>query len=321
MNKIAVIASGGDAPGMNAGVRAVTRTALARGVDIWGAWDGYDGIVDQRFQQLTSGSVAGIIGRGGSIIGAGRSSRFFLPETRDAAVANLRKAGFDGIVVIGGEGSLAAANELQKLGFPSVVIPGTIDNDMPGTEITIGADTAINTAVEAIDRLRDSAAAHRRAMLVEVMGRHSGYIAVMAGIATGAEMILTPERPVEIEDIFNEMSQTVARNKRHFIIVVAEGARWRAAELTDMINGSANAYEARYTVLGYIQRGGIPTRFDRILATRMGVAATDALLDGESGVLATWRHNQVEMRAFDNLEPRADPWESSLNRVHLLTTI
>lgn len=158
-------------------------------------------------------------------------------------------------------------------------------------------------------------------MLVEVMGRHSGYIAVMAGIATGAEMILTPERPVEIEDIFNEMSQTVARNKRHFIIVVAEGARWRAAELTDMINGSANAYEARYTVLGYIQRGGIPTRFDRILATRMGVAATDALLDGESGVLATWRHNQVEMRAFDNLEPRADPWESSLNRVHLLTTI
>ena len=321
MDKIAVIASGGDAPGMNAAIRAVARTALARGVEIWGGWDGYDGIVDNRIQQLTSGSVAGIIGRGGSVIGAGRSTRFFLPKTRQEAVARLRKDGFDGIVVIGGEGSLQAAQELHALGFPTVTIPGTIDNDMPGTEITIGADTAINTAVEAIDRLKDTAAAHRRAMLVEVMGRHCGYIAVMAGIATGAEMILTPERPVELEDIFHEMSDSGARDKRHFIIVVAEGARWRAAELTNLINGSANAYEARYTILGYIQRGGIPTRFDRILATRMGVAATDALLDQGSGLLATWRHNQVEMRPYDKLQPRSDPWEQALDRVHMLTTI
>ncbi len=321
MDKIAVIASGGDSPGMNAALRAVTRTALGRGVEVWAGWDGYDGLIDHRMQQLTTSSVAGIIGRGGSIIGAGRSPRFLLPEARQAAVDRLREDGIGGIVVIGGEGSLAGATELHQIGFPAVTVPGTIDNDMPGTEITIGADTAINTAMEAIDRLKDTAAAHRRAMLVEVMGRHSGYIAVMAGIATGAEMILTPERPVELEDIFHEMSETFLRDKRLFIIVVAEGARWRAAELTDLINGSPNAYEARYTVLGYIQRGGIPTRFDRILATRMGVAATDALLDGSSGVLATWRNNQVEMRANDSLEPRKDPWEQSLARVQLLTTI
>jgi 6-phosphofructokinase 1 len=244
-----------------------------------------------------------------------------LPKTRDQAVEQLRAAGIGGIVVIGGDGSLAGASELHKLGLPAVTIPGTIDNDMPGTEITIGADTAINTAMEAIDRLKDTAAAHRRAMLVEVMGRHSGYIAVMAGIATGAEMILTPERPVELEDILREMGETFLRNKRLFIIVVAEGARWRAAELTDLINASPNPYEARYTVLGYIQRGGMPTRFDRILATRMGVAATDALLDGGSGILATWRNNQVEMRSNGDLEPRKDPWEQSLARIQLLTTI
>lgn len=321
MDKIAVIASGGDSPGMNAALRAVTRTALRRGAEVWAGWDGYDGLVDNRLERLTSASVAGIIGRGGSIIGAGRSPRFLLPKTRGQVVERLREAGIGGIVVIGGEGSLAGASELHKLGFPAITVPGTIDNDMPGTEITVGADTAINTAMEAIDRLKDTAAAHRRAMLVEVMGRQSGYIAVMAGIATGAEMILTPERPIELEDIFHEMNQTVRRNKRLFIIVVAEGARWRAAELTDLINGSPNPYEARYTVLGYIQRGGIPTRFDRILATRMGVAATDALLDGGSGMLATWRNNQVEMRSNDDLEPRTDPWEQSLARVQFLTTI
>jgi 6-phosphofructokinase 1 len=321
MDKIALIASGGDAPGMNAAIRAVTRTAISRGVEVWGAWDGYDGIVDHRLERITSLIVAGIIGRGGSIIGAGRSPRFLVPAVREEAVARLRGAGIGGIVVIGGEGSLAGATELHNLGFPAVTVPGTIDNDMPGTEITIGADTAINTAVEAIDRLKDTAAAHRRSMLVEVMGRHSGYIAVMAGIAAGAEMILTPERDVEIDDVFREMSETITRHKRHFIIVVAEGARWRAAELAGLINDSANAYEARYTILGYIQRGGIPTPFDRILATRMGVAATDAILDGSSGTLATWRNNRIEVLPSNGLEPRKDPWEQSLERVHLLTTI
>ena len=321
MEKIALIASGGDAPGMNAAIRAVTRTALVRDAEVWGAWDGFDGIVDHRLERLVSTSVAGIIARGGSIIGAGRSPRYFEPSVREDCIDHLRLQGIGGLVVIGGEGSLQGAFELHKLGFPTVAIPGTIDNDMPGTEITIGADTAINTAVDAIDRLRDTASSHRRAMLVEVMGRHSGYIAVMAGLATGAEMILTPERSIELEDVFTAMRDTLSQGKRHFIVIVAEGARWRAAELTELINDSPNPYEARYTVLGYIQRGGVPTRFDRILATRMGVAAADALLDGRSGVLATWRSNQVEVVPIDRLEPRKDPWENALDRVHLLTTI
>jgi 6-phosphofructokinase 1 len=321
MKKIAVIGSGGDAPGMNAAVRAVVRTAIAREVEVWGGWDGYDGIIDLRMERLTTRSVAGIISRGGCIIGAGRSPRFMDPKVREKVVADMRAAGFDGLVVIGGEGSLAGAIELHKLGLPTVTLPGTIDNDMPSTEITIGADTAINTAVEAIDRLKDTAAAHRRAMLVEVMGRHCGYIAVMAGLATGAEMILTPERHVELEDVFAEMQATVTRGKRHFIVVVAEGARWRAADLTRLINESPTSFEARYTVLGYIQRGGVPTRFDRILATRMGVVGTDALLNGQSGILTAWRHNGVELVPWEKLEERTDPWETALYRIHNLTTL
>ena len=321
MKKIAVIGSGGDAPGMNAAVRAVVRTAIARNVEVWGAWDGYDGVIDLRMERLTSRSVAGIISRGGCIIGAGRSPRFIEPDVRQKVVRDMRVAGFDGLVVIGGEGSLKGAIELHRLGFPTVTLPGTIDNDMPSTEITIGADTAINTAVEAIDRLKDTAAAHRRAMLIEVMGRRCGYIAIMAGLATGAEMILTPERDVELEDVFTEMRATVGKGKRHFIVVVAEGARWRAAELTRLINESDNSFDARYTVLGYIQRGGAPTRFDRILATRMGVAGTEALLDGQSGVLTAWRHNSVVLVPPDKLTERGDPWEDALYRIHNLTTM
>ena len=321
MKKIAVAASGGDAPGMNAAIRAIVRTAVNRGVEVYGAWDGYDGLIDLRLERLDSRGVAGILSRGGSVIGAGRSERFIDPSTRATCVAKVKEHGIDGLVVIGGEGSMEGAAELHKLGLPTVILPGTIDNDMPGTEITIGADTAINTAMEAIDRLRDTASAHRRAMLVEVMGRHCGYIAVMAGIATGAELILTPERPVELEQVLTEIQANFDRGKRHFIVVIAEGARWRAAELTQLINDSPTQYDARYTVLGYLQRGGVPSRFDRILATRMGVAATDALLDGASGMLATWRNNQVEMRAFSDLEPRPDPWERELDRVHLLTTL
>jgi 6-phosphofructokinase 1 len=321
MDKIVVIASGGDAPGMNAAIRAVTRTAIVRGAEVWGAWDGYDGVIDKRLERLNSSSVAGIIARGGSIIGAGRSPRFLEQPQRQACVDYLRAQGIGGVVVIGGEGSLEGAVELHKMGMPTVTIPGTIDNDMPGTEITIGADTAINTAVQAIDRLRDTASSHRRAMLVEVMGRHCGYIAVMAGIATGAEMILTPERPTKLDDVFTAMRATLSQGKRHFIVVVAEGASWRAAELADLINESATPYDARYAVLGYIQRGGIPTRFDRLLATRMGVAAADALADGQSGVLTTWRNNHVEVLPVDALEPRTDPWEHALDRVHMLTTI
>ncbi len=319
MKKIGVLASGGDAPGMNAAIRAVTRTALFRSTEVWGFWDGFNGLLDHRVEELTTRHVSGALRHGGSIIGAGRCEPFLDPNIRSKAVQDLHAEGFEGLVVIGGEGSMQGAWELHKLGMPVVCVPATIDNDMPGTEITIGADTAINTAMEAIDRIRDTATAHRRAMIVEVMGRHCGYIAIMAGLATGAEMVITPERPVELEDVFKEMQQVWVRGKRHFIIVLAEGARWGAAELAQLINDSDKPYDARYTVLGYIQRGGVPSRFDRILGTRMGVKAADALLDGVSGALVCWRNNRSEVLPLDELTPHADPWDEMLSRVQAIS--
>ena len=322
-----MLASGGDAPGMNAAIRAVTRTALFRDAEVWGFWDGYNGLVDRRVEALTTRSVSGALRHGGSIIGAGRCEAFLDPSVRAKAVQDLRADGFEGLVVIGGDGSMQGAWELHNLGLPTICIPATIDNDMPGTEVTIGADTAINTAMDAIDRIRDTATAHRRAMIVEVMGRRCGYIAIMAGLATGAEMVLTPERPFELEDIFEEMRQVWVRGKRHFIIVLAEGAQWGdpefaqhgAAELAQRINDSDKPYDARYTVLGYIQRGGVPSRFDRILGTRMGVKAADALLDGVSGALVCWQGNRCEPLSIDALPPRGDPWDETLDRVHAIS--
>ena len=320
VKKIGILASGGDSPGMNAAIRAATRAALHYGVETHGFSDGYRGVINRESEPLTSRSVAGLLRQGGSIIGAGRCPEFFDEGVRQAAADSLRAEGFDGLIVIGGDGSLAGAWELHKLGVPTVAVPGTIDNDMPGTETTIGADTAINTAMEAIDRIRDTASAHRRAMIVEVMGRHCGYIAVMAALATGAEMALTPERPVELEDVFKELRSVWGHGKRHFIIVLAEGARWSAAELAQLINDSAEPYDARYTVLGYIQRGGVPSRFDRILATRMGVAAAEALIEGRSGALVCWRNGHCEAIQADALPPKSAPWDRMLDRVFAITT-
>jgi 6-phosphofructokinase 1 len=320
VNKIAILCSGGDAPGMNPCLRAVTRTALQRGVEVWGVWDGYGGIVDHRMEKLTSRGVSGILQRGGSIIGSGRSIPFMEPAVQQECVDYLRGEGVEGLVVMGGDGSMLGAKALHHLGMPTVVVPATIDNDVRGTEITVGSDTAINTAVEAIDRLRDTASAHQRAMIVEVMGRNSGYIAIMAGLATGAEMIITPERNHELTEVFAEMQAMGERGKRHFILVLAEGAQWNADELTDLINDAPNPYDARYTVLGYIQRGGVPSRFDRILATRMGVAATEALLDGQSKVLVGWRNNDTVVQDIDLLAPVPDPWSRALWHVHQVTS-
>ncbi len=319
MQKIAILASGGDAPGMNACIRAATRAAIDQGAEVFGVWHGYNGLVKPNVESLTSRSVAGILQRGGSIIGAGRCPAFFDPAVRERAVKDLRSQGIDGLIVIGGDGSFAGALELHRLGFPTATIPGTIDNDMPGTDITIGADTAINTAMEAIDRLRDTASAHNRAMIVEVMGRHCGYIAIMAGLATGAEMVITPERPVELSAVFQEMDKVWGIGKRHFIIVLAEGAQWSAAQLAKLINQAPNKYDARYTVLGYIQRGGSPTRFDRILATRMGVSAVDALMRGQSGVLIGWRNGRCFVQSGDEIMARPDPWDEVLERVQRIS--
>ena len=311
MRSIAVLASGGDAPGMNACIRAATRTALNQGVEVWGISNGFQGLVDQQMEQLTSRSVAGILQRGGSVLGAGRCLEFIDSAVQARCVDYLRGAGVEGLIVIGGDGSLRGVRALNALGLSVVGVPGSIDNDVPGTDTSIGADTAINTAVEAIDRLRDTASAHHRAMIVEVMGRHSGYIAYMAAIASGAEMVIAPEHPIELQEVFDEMQAMEQHGKRHFIIVLAEGARWRAAELTQLINDADNPYDARYTVLGYIQRGGTPSAFDRTLGTRMGVVAANTLLEGKSNVLVALQNGKVTSIGLDTIaadETKSDPW-------------
>ncbi len=305
---------------MNACIRAATRAAVERRIAVWGVQDGFEGLMNRRMEPLSSRGVAGILQRGGTILGAGRCEEFLEGEIRCECVEYLREQGIEGIIVMGGDGSIRAVHELHRLGFPAVGVPCTIDNDVPGTARTIGADTAINTAVEAIDRLRDTASAHHRAMIVEVMGRRSGYIAIMAGLATGAEMMIVPNRHVELSQIFTEMHAMEVHGKRHFIIVLAEGAQWRAAELTELINGADNPYEARYTVLGYIQRGGSPTAADRILASQMGVAAVDALAEGFSGVLVAWQEGRVSLQSLDQeLAPPVE-MDAALERVVAVTT-
>lgn len=319
MRSIALLTSGGDAPGMNACIRAVARAAIQGGATVWGVQNGFEGLLSQRLEPLTSRGVAGILQRGGTVLGAGRCEEFFQEPARLRAVEYLRGKGVEGLIVIGGDGSMRAAQALHRLSFPVVVVPGTIDNDVAGTELCIGTDTAINTAVEAIDRLRDTASAHRRAMLVEVMGRKSGYIALMACLASGAEMVIVPERPVELRRIFDEMQEVERRGKRHFIIVIAEGARWSAPELCRLINEADNPYEARYTVLGYTQRGGSPTASDRILATKMGVAAVEALEEGRAGVLVGWQGGQIIVQSLDQIVVGPPGIDEALERIAAIT--
>ena len=285
MRRIAVITSGGDAPGMNAAVRAVVRAAAAEQIEVVGIRDGFTGLLAGRFQPLDSGAVAGILLRGGTILGSTRFPQFRERATQEQAAERLRDAGVEGIAVIGGNGSQQGTLALSRLGFPAVGIASTIDNDLAVTEATIGVDTALNTAVECIDRLKDTATSHQRAFLVEVMGRDSGYLAVMAAIASGAELAMVPERPVDLEVVAEDVRATYARGKRHYIVVVAEGAHPGAHDLADYLSSHPSGFEARLSVLGHVQRGGAPTARDRVLASRFGAGALRALAAGRSGVV------------------------------------
>lgn len=285
MRRIAVVTSGGDAPGMNAAVRAVVRAAAAEQIEVVGIRDGFTGVLAGRFAPLDSRAVAGILVRGGTILGTTRFPQFRERATQEQAAARLLEAGIEGIVVIGGNGSQQGTLALHKLGFPAVGVASTIDNDLAVTEATIGVDTALNTAVECIDRLKDTATSHQRAFLVEVMGRDSGYLAVMAAIATGAELAMVPERPVDLEVVAEDIRATYAKGKRHYIVVVAEGARPGARDLADYLSSHPSGFEARLSVLGHVQRGGTPTARDRVLASRFGAGALRALAAGRSGVV------------------------------------
>lgn len=264
---------------MNAAIRAVVRAAIGRGASVVGFTHGYEGIIDDEAMPLDSVSVGGIISRGGTMLRSARSKTFMTEEGRDRAVGVLRKHELEGLVVIGGDGSLRGALALHdEFGFPVMGVPGSIDNDISGTDFSIGFDTAVNAALEAIDRVRDTAYSHERIFVIEVMGRHNGFIALEAGLAGGAEAILIPEVPYSLMEICTDMKRAAVRGKRSSIIIVAEGAA-RASDIKDFIEKNTG-FEARQLVLGHMQRGGSPTAFDRVLALRLGALAANRLISG-----------------------------------------
>jgi 6-phosphofructokinase 1 len=279
MKKIGVLTSGGDSPGMNAAIRAVVRKAIFHGLEVAGIKRGYSGLINGEIVTMDLGSVADIIHRGGTILYTARCEEFKTPEGQKRGLEMIRKHGIDGLVVIGGDGSFQGAKALAHLGVPTIGIPGTIDNDIPCTDYTIGFDTAVNTVIDAIDKIRDTATSHERTYVIEVMGRNAGDIAMIAGLAGGAESILIPEEPYNIDSIVEKLKRGAARGKRHSIILVAEGIG-KGMKIGEMVQ-QMTGWETRVTVLGHIQRGGSPTAFDRTLASRMGAFAVDLLLQGE----------------------------------------
>ncbi len=285
IKRVAVLTSGGDAPGMNAAIRAVVRAGLAQGWEVLGIRRGYAGLLAGEMRPLGARDVGGIIQLGGTILGSARCPEFKTPEGIKRAVEVLSRNGIDALVVIGGSGSQQGAYALSREGVPVVGVASTIDNDLWGSDITIGVDTALNVALEAIDRLKTTASSHNRAFLVEVMGRDCGYLALMAGIAGGAEAVVIPEVPTSPESVAEAIREAYERGKPHAIVVVAEGAEYNAQKLAEYFRRENLGYELRVTVLGHVQRGGAPGAFDRLLGTRLGAGAVEALARGETGVL------------------------------------
>ncbi|NOG50557.1 MAG: 6-phosphofructokinase [Chloroflexi bacterium] len=290
MRRVAVMTSGGDAPGMNAAIRGVVRAGLYNGWEMFGIREGFAGLMAGDYRPLGARDVGGIIQLGGTMLGSARAPEFKTPEGQAQAVARLSQAGIDAVAVIGGNGSQTGAHALSQHGIPVVGIASTIDNDLTGSDITIGVDTALNIALEAIDRLKTTASSHRRAFLVEVMGRDCGYLALMAGIAGGAEAICIPEFPVTNEEIAQVLQDAYKRGKTHGMVVVAEGATNDANELAQYLHQQSNnngaGFEVRATTLGHVQRGGIPTAYDRLLGSRLAAHAMDCLAGGQYNVLA-----------------------------------
>jgi len=314
MKRIAVLTSGGDAPGMNAAIRAVVRTGVAQGVGVVGVRNGFAGLIAGDLVPLGARAVGGILQQGGTILGSARCDEFRTPEGRATALEVLRRNEVDGLVVIGGNGSQCGALELHKGGFPVVGVGSTIDNDLFGSDITIGVDTALNIALEAIDRLKTTASSHARAFLVEVMGRDCGYLALMAGIAGGAESVVLPEVPVDPEELARALGASRERGKKHAIIVVAEGASYDAEGLARYFKEHKKrlGFDLRVTILGHVQRGGAPGAYDRLLATRLGFAAVQRLTAGESGILMGLRDGKLAATPLQEVAGSRKPLDPSL---------
>ncbi len=315
MKKIAVLTSGGDGPGLNACIRAAARQAIRRNAEVYGVRWGYRGLINGEISLLTSREVGGIMGKGGTFLGTARCPEFVDIQVRRTALRSMNQLGIEGLIVIGGNGSLSGAMALHDMGFATIGIPASIDNDIDGTDLAVGVDTTLNTILEAIDRIKDTASSHQRAFLVEVMGRNCGYLALAGGLAGGAELILLPEKEgPPLEAVANTIVDAYVRGKHHCIVVIAEGWKpgTRAVEAYLKEHKAELGFDVRVTVLGYLQRGGPPTYLDRLLATRMGSLAVNSLLDGESGKMTTLRGDKVELFPMDEAVKRLRPLDMSL---------
>ncbi|HEY78307.1 MAG TPA: 6-phosphofructokinase [Dehalococcoidia bacterium] len=320
MKRIAVLTSGGDAPGMNVAIRAVVRTGLDKGWEVFGVRYGYTGLITDNMVPLGARDVGGIIHQGGTMLQSSRCPEFTTEEGRLKALRVLNQRDIDALVVIGGNGSQAGAHALSQMDYPVIGIASTIDNDLYGSEISIGVDTALNIALEAIDRLKVTASSHQRAFLVEVMGRDCGYIALMAGIAGGAETVLIPEVETDPETVAEELRHAYLRGKTHALVVVAEGARYNASHLARFFEEHYErlGFEMRVTVLGHTQRGGTPSAFDRLLATRLGATATDRLAKGKHGILMGLVKGEIVSTPLAEVvakKKQLDPYLMSLAKV------
>jgi len=298
MKRIAVLTSGGDGPGLNPCIRAVVRRGLRAGVEVFGVRWGYAGLIDNDMTSLDSRDVSGILGKGGTFLGTARCPEFLDINVRRTAIRHLNQRGIEGLIVIGGNGSLTGAQALHEMGFPIMGVPGSIDNDIDGTDMAVGVDTTLNTILDAIDRIKDTASSHQRAFLVEVMGRNCGYLALQSGLAGGAELILVPEREgPPLEDIAKTVLDAYLRGKSHCIIVIAEGWKPGTKAVQEYLVDRREelGFDVRVTVLGHVQRGGRPSVFDRTLGTRMGAKAVEALLEGASGQMVALRGGKLEL--------------------------
>ncbi len=321
IKRLGVFTSGGDAPGMNAAIRAVVRTAVSEDLHIYGIHNGYQGMINGDITRLEKKDVGNIIQRGGTILKTARSMEFMTPEGRKMAYESLQEVGIDALVAIGGNGTYTGAKVFyEEYGMPIVGLPGTIDNDIYGTDFTIGFDTACNTAIEAIDRIRDTGDAHDRTFFVEVMGRHSGFIGLYAGIGSGATAILVPERNMSAEELVDKLQNKLRRKKLFSLIVVAEGnPSGGAQELADKVQKAMPTVETKVTVIGHLQRGGSPTCMDRVLATRLGHSAVIELLKGKTGVSLGLVNNQISFTSFEDAITKVNmPKQSLIDMVEMI---
>ncbi|MGF2617362.1 6-phosphofructokinase [Rossellomorea vietnamensis] len=313
MKRIGVLTSGGDSPGMNAAVRAVVRQAIYQDMEVYGVYQGYNGLINGNIKKLELGSVGDIIHRGGTMLYTARCEEFKTKEGQQKGIEQLKKHGIEGLVVIGGDGSYRGAKALTELGYPCVGVPGTIDNDIPGTEYTIGFDTALNTVIDAIDKIRDTATSHERTFIIEVMGRNAGDLALWSGLAGGAETILIPEDKHDMDDVARRLKKGQDRGKKHSIIIVAEGVMG-GEEFASKLKEATNL-ETRVSVLGHMQRGGSPTASDRVLASRLGSRAVDLLAEGKGGRAVGIEKN--ELVDYDIIEALAKEHVLDLNMYKL----